>query len=219
MVSEYLPCVFSSTKSPALLIAVSTLSAFCESRSLALSRNPMHCSFPMGFPNVPREPFAGKTLLAAAGGQRPLGLYAVRRRPSAAVSGVDKSEEGRGIVVKNVAQPDVVDAVDLGERRESGGIGVRNIGKVAAEQDFVAQVAQSRQFRCRERHRFVDEGGEGHGGIESHIVVVRADVEKLAILRHAHVRDDQGQAGESAQHRPDGVRAGESAWHWPGTAV
>src|SRR6201746_49955 len=85
MVSEYLPCVFSSTKSPALLIAVSTLSAFCESRSLALSRNPMHCSFPMGLPNVPREPFAGKTLLAAAGGRA--AALGARRGPSAAVSG------------------------------------------------------------------------------------------------------------------------------------
>src|ERR1700679_1497387 len=44
-VSLYLPSVLESTNSPALSIAEPTVSAFCASKSLALSRNPMFRPF------------------------------------------------------------------------------------------------------------------------------------------------------------------------------
>src|ERR1700744_1380999 len=61
MASVYLPCVLSSTNSPALSIAVSTLSAFCANRSFGLSSSPMRCPFP--------SYFAGETLPVGRRGQ------------------------------------------------------------------------------------------------------------------------------------------------------
>ncbi len=41
LLARYLPCVFSSMTSPAFSMACSTLSAFCDKRCFALSRNPI----------------------------------------------------------------------------------------------------------------------------------------------------------------------------------
>src|SRR6202011_4671430 len=55
-VSLYLPCVLSSTMSPALSIAASTLSAFCEKRPLTLSMKPISSPF---HPSVPAAILVG----------------------------------------------------------------------------------------------------------------------------------------------------------------
>src|SRR6201995_2613262 len=119
-----------------------------------------------------------------------------------------RSEEGRGVLVEDAAQPRIVDARYSGDRAHRIGVAVRDVGEIAAEQDADAQVSQPWQLRRRKGHEFVDERRESHGGIEPHVGRALADVENLHILRHPHVRNDQSQPRIALQQKPYGLRAG-----------
>src|ERR1700753_4021867 len=130
-----------------------------------------------------------------------------------------RSEEGRGVLVEDAAQPRIIDARYPGDRAHRIGVAVRDVGEIAAEQDAVTQVSEPRRLRRRKGHEFVDERRESHGGIEPHVGRALADVEKLHILQHPHVRDDQSQPRISLQQNPYGLRTGVLAGCRPGPAV
>jgi hypothetical protein len=85
---------------------------------------------------------------------------------------------------------------------------VRDVGDLAAEQDAIAQLLQPMLMGSRKRHGFFDERGESHCGVEPYVLEVLADIEKLGVLRHSHVRDDQPQARVAAQQTADGLGSG-----------
>ena len=105
----------------------------------------------------------------------------------------------------------VIAEPEIGDDLHGVLVAVGDVGEVAAEEHPVAELGQVVEPVGGEGGEGLGEVGEGHRRVEVHVGVRPGDVEEVAVVGHAHVGDDEDEAGVPLEQVAHGGRSGEAA--------